>query len=267
MPHLSVIIPTWNRAHTISQAIQSVLNQTYTNLEVLVCDDGSTDNTETIVKALAETDSRIYWLPGKHSGKPAIVRNCGLKFSTSPWVAFLDSDDYWLPKKIEQQFFLLERFHCRAACTNALSVKPKEQIERVFFRELKEKITFQDLLIGNGVICSSALVHRSVFETIGLFPEVDALGTLEDYAFWLRVATQTDFVYCAKPQLVYRDNPQDSIRAHDLEQWVQRKIIFKDFLHWNQQQRKKQPSIKKYSTAARWRFWKEIYTHLHDKLK
>src|SRR4051794_13419670 len=101
---VSVIIPTWNRAATLGPAIQSVLNQTYPPREVLVCDDGSTDNSVDVVAQL--DDQRIRWLPGGRGGRPAIPRNRGIGAATGEWLAFLDSDDEWLPDKLERQLGL-----------------------------------------------------------------------------------------------------------------------------------------------------------------
>ena len=92
-PSVSVIIPTWNRAHTLPRAIESVLSQSLPILEVLICDDGSTDGTAEAVMAMARQDPRIRWLPGERGGRPAIPRNRGIRESRGEWLAFLDSDD------------------------------------------------------------------------------------------------------------------------------------------------------------------------------
>ncbi len=92
---VSVIIPTWNAAATIKTAVLSALRQTYPPLEILVCEDGSTDNSKEIVESL--NDARVRWLTGPHAGQPAIPRNRGIRKATGQWLAFLDSDDEWLP--------------------------------------------------------------------------------------------------------------------------------------------------------------------------
>ena len=98
---VSVIIPTYNRQHTLLAAIQSALSQTLPPLEVLVCDDGSTDGSAEAVAAL--DDPRVRWLTGPHAGYPAVPRNRGLREARGEWVAFLDDDDVWLPEKLAVQ--------------------------------------------------------------------------------------------------------------------------------------------------------------------
>lgn len=96
---VSVVIPTYNRENTIESSVRSALNQTYPVEEVLVCDDGSTDHTESIVRSIE--DDRVKWLPGRHWGRPAPPRNRGLQVATGQWLAFLDSDDEWDNNKVE----------------------------------------------------------------------------------------------------------------------------------------------------------------------
>src|SRR5262249_7122187 len=100
-PSVSVIIPTWNRAATVMAAVESALAQTHAPLEVLVCDDGSSDDSAQRVGALP--DPRVRWLPGPRGGRPAIPRNRGIAAARGEWLAFLDSDDEWLPDKLERQ--------------------------------------------------------------------------------------------------------------------------------------------------------------------
>ena len=91
-PLVSVIMPTWNRASIIEDAIRTVLDQTYANFELLVCDDGSTDNTHEILQAF--DDERIKWLPAEeNSGKPSVPKNRGINKCQGEWIAFVDSDD------------------------------------------------------------------------------------------------------------------------------------------------------------------------------
>ena len=108
---VSVIIPVWNAERTLKATIDSVLNQTIDVTEVLVCDDGSTDSSEEIVKNYS--DSRVKWLTGRRGGRPAIPRNIGINNAKCDWLAFIDSDDVWLPNKLEKQFIQLNLFHSK----------------------------------------------------------------------------------------------------------------------------------------------------------
>jgi len=246
MSNVTVIIPTWNRADTIEKAVRSALDQTIPPLEVLVCDDGSTDDTEQIVKSIG--DERVKWIPSPHSGRPALPRNRGIRESKGEWLAFLDSDDAWLPDKLEKQLNLAKKIGCRAVCSNAHRLVPEKGRQGELLSWKRERITFNDLLDINLVICSSSLVHRSIFEQALGFPEEPCLTAIEDYSLWLRVVTQTDFAYVKKPLLIYRDAPDNSIRNPDATTvWMQRKFVLSNFLDWSE---KKKVSIE-YMAKAR----------------
>src|SRR4030043_1337098 len=103
-PTVSVIIPTYNRAHLVGRSIRSVLNQTYQDLEVIVVDDGSKDNTAEIVRGI--TDPRIVFLKHEKNRGVSAARNTGLKAARGKYIAFQDSDDEWLPQKLEKQLEL-----------------------------------------------------------------------------------------------------------------------------------------------------------------
>ncbi|WP_054694475.1 glycosyltransferase family 2 protein [Geotalea toluenoxydans] len=110
MPKVSVIIPAYNCERYIGQAIESVLCQGVRNLELLVVNDGSTDGTLSIVKFLAEKDSRIRVLSQANSGKPAIARNVGIRQSSGEFICFLDADDLFFPRKLEKQLDVFRRY-------------------------------------------------------------------------------------------------------------------------------------------------------------
>lgn len=231
---VSVIIPTWNRAGTIEQAVRSVLSQTMTLLEVLVCDDGSTDDTEQIIEAIG--DPRVRWIRGSRGGRPAIPRNHGIAESLGEWLAFLDSDDEWMPEKLEKQLASAERLNAKAACSNAHRLIPNKGIDGVLLSWNKDRVEFSDLLLENRIICSSSLIHRSLMDAAEGFPEEEKFRAIEDYALWLRVATLTDFAFVNEPLVVYRDDPVNSIRnvftAADI--FEQRRRVFENYLTWGQ---------------------------------
>ena len=98
---ISVIVPTYNRADLISETIESILNQTYKYFELIIVDDGSTDNTEEVIRKFK--DSRIKYIKTDNWGGPARPRNTGIKKTKGEYIAFCDDDDIWLPKKLEKQ--------------------------------------------------------------------------------------------------------------------------------------------------------------------
>lgn len=229
---ISVIIPCWNNESTIKRAINSTLNQTFLPLEVLVCDDGSTDKTKEIVKSIHSP--LVKWLDAKnHSGRPAVPRNRGLKKSKGGWIAFLDSDDEWLPGKLEEQIFATRKTGCLAVCSNAYRKTNNSSRKTRYFDFPEKHLTLGNLLITNLVICSSMMLHHSIIKHAKGFPENNNLKSVEDYAFWLRIAAQTKILYLSQPLVIYDDNPQISIRSkvHTNYRLLKMRVL-KNFLFW-----------------------------------
>lgn len=227
---ISVIIPTWNRAHLLKRAIKSALNQSLSPLEILICDDGSTDDTFKMIKSFK--DKRIKWITADHLGLPAVVRNRGIKESKGEWIAFLDSDDEWFPKKLEKQMTLARQTECLAVCCNAYSVNLNGQRKK-YLDCTKKILTFSDLIKVNYVILSSAVIHRSLLSKCLGFPEGHKFRNAPDYAFWLRVLTQTNIAYLDEIFVNYLDEPNKSIRRFAKNPYLLKKIILEDFLHWS----------------------------------
>jgi len=195
-PTVSVIIPTYNRAHLIGRAIQSVLNQTYQNFEVIVVDDGSTDNTEEIVKGF--NDSRICYIRHSENRGASATRNAGIEGAHGEYIAFLDSDDEWLPEKIKRQMQAFERSDPQVGViyTGAIFVNQHgEAIAGYEAPELRGSV-LRELLISNQIRGggSSVVAKRDHLNRIGGFDE--ALPACEDWDLWLRLARicQFDFV-------------------------------------------------------------------------
>ena len=227
---VSVIIPTWNRADTLVAAINSALVQTLPPLEVLVCDDGSTDDSQQRVAALDHP--RVRWLDGPRAGRPAIPRNRGIAAARGEWLAFLDSDDLWAADKLEAQMRSVQRSGYKACCTDAWRVVPGETHPTPLLGGEDRVLDFAQLVLDNRVICSSAFVHRSLFHEAEGFPEPPDLKAIEDYALWLRLACLTSFDYLAARLVSYADNPAQSVRAHDRNVWAQRALVLRDLHGW-----------------------------------
>lgn len=260
MNRISVIIPTWNRMDTIGRAINSALSQTLSPFEVLVCDDGSTDNTKDVVESFR--DSRVRWLPGPHCGQPAMPRNRGIKKSRGTWLAFLDSDDEWLPEKLEWQYRLAEASGCNAVCSNAFRFRPRGGIQGEILDWESDRISFDDLLSLNLIVCSSALVKSDLIDAAEGFPEKPQLKALEDYALWLRIATQTHFAYVKESLVIYSDAPENSIRREDERVRIQQQRVLSDFMEWGGRESISQD----FMTKARGKIWelraKRLTTYL-----
>lgn len=239
---VSVVIPTFNRVALLERAIRSCLAQTVPVMEILVCDDGSTDGSEAMVRALG--DHRVKWCGGERGGRPAIPRNRGIRHSRGDWVAFLDDDDEWLPDKIEHQLALAARLGCDAVCSNAYRMQPDGREAGLLLRTDGPRETFRSLLALNQVICSSAMVRKELLARVGGFPEDEGLIVGEDYALWLRIATLTDFALVESPLLRYRDDPDHSIRRGN-DDLMQKGNVYTDFLCWASGQRALWPFVRR----------------------
>jgi len=149
-PEISVIIPTYNRAELLKKAISSVLNQTFEDLELIIVDEASTDNTSEVVKDFMEGDNRIKYLRYKtNSGKPSIARNRGIAAAEGEYLAFLDSDDEWLPKKLEMQIKMAKNFDLDVVgCNYFLVDENGETIGKVTFPEWIRKNLLKGLMEG-----------------------------------------------------------------------------------------------------------------------
>jgi glycosyltransferase involved in cell wall biosynthesis len=227
-PTISVVIPTWNSAATLKATIESCLEQTLSSLEILVCDDGSTDHSYELVASIQ--DPRIKWIEGLHSGTPAVPRNRGLAAAQGEWVAFCDSDDQWLPGKLAKQMAALENNSCEISCTNALRKIDGIIAPQTISDWKKEFISFGDLLRGNIVVCSSVMMKRSLYTALGGFPDNIDYAGFEDYLYWLRVATKTDFAFVDEALVIYDDHPATSIRSINLSNAAIQTSVFDDFI-------------------------------------
>ncbi len=209
---VSVIIPTYNRREMLKIAINSVLAQTYTHFELLICDDGSCDGSKEMVECI--NDSRVHWIDGENSGRPAVPRNRGIKSAKGEWIAFLDSDDYWVERKLEIQIEEAKKQSVDAVCTNASLIRGNKLLKDLYFKTGTERLlSFKSIKNTNPIICSSMMLRSSVVKLAGNFPEDIKYKAIEDYALWFSASMLTDILYLAQPLTVYRDEPEESIRG------------------------------------------------------
>ncbi|MCO5191964.1 MAG: glycosyltransferase [Anaerolineae bacterium] len=194
LPRVSVIIPTYNRAHLLPEAIDSVLAQTFQDVEIIVADDGSTDTTAAVV---AQYGTQVRYVVGTHRGAAgAHARNLGLSYARGEFIGFLDSDDHWLPHKLTQQMVLLDANHdCRWCYTDAVAFDGATG--DVMYRYSETHTMAQgDVLVplfrGNFIPSITPLFHRDVFENVGTFWPTPKLT---DWDMMLRVAAQYELTY------------------------------------------------------------------------
>ncbi len=182
---ISIITSTYNNANFISQAIKSVLAQTYDNWEMIIVDDGSSDETEDVVKRFK--DSRIHYFFLKHSGIPAISRNIGIRHSRGEFIAFLDADDKWLPLKLEMQVAFL-RANPEIALVYGLSKTFGLISTDTYLKSGFSDKIFYKLIESNFIPCLTVMIRSSVLQDVGIFDEDEEIKFAEDWELWLRIS-------------------------------------------------------------------------------
>lgn len=193
-PFFSVIIPTYNRANELRRALESVSNQSLRDFEVIVCDDGSTDNTPEVAGIFADKMA-LSLVRTENWGGPARPRNIGIRAARGEWVCFLDSDDWWYPQKLETVLAFTSRadvIHHKSAVYDANGKK----LLAMKGRQLTAPV-FVDLLTGwNALHTSTVCIRKSLLEAAGGFTEEKELIAIEDFDLWIRISRLTDsFVY------------------------------------------------------------------------
>ena len=195
LPRISVLIPAYNSAQTLSAAISSAIAQTVPPHEIIIVDDGSKDDTALIAEGFGEKVQVIR----QANGGPAAARNRAAKTAAGDWLALLDADDSWLPQKLERQIAILERenFDLKIGVVHSFSGDAKGDLDR-------EPIDFDLLWQRNRVATTTVLVRREAFEAAGGFEEDRALIGVEDYHLWLRLASAGwKFALCPEVLVCY----------------------------------------------------------------
>ena len=192
----SVIIPTYNRACNLQRAIESVITQSYRNFEILVMDDGSTENIAEVVSSFA--DERIVYRWGENFGGPSKPRNRGIALANGPWICFLDSDDWWAEEKLKVCFDCInEKVDLVYHDMRIITDNPQPFSRKIVNSWQVTKPVLIDLLLkGNAIVNSSVVVRKNLLEQIDGIDESVEMIAAEDYNTWLRIGQITEqFVY------------------------------------------------------------------------
>lgn len=236
-PLISVIVPVFNREKSIISAVNSALNQSYSNIEIIISDDQSTDSTLALIKEKFSKDPKVRLLESesKNSGRPSVARNRALRVATGEYIAFLDSDDYWEPDKLALQMEAFKSYPGLAGvCSNALKVNECGEADGMLLNSVPTLLNLNELVKVNNVICSSVLAPtKLVFET-GLFPESKKLRVGEDYATWLKLACFGDIQFIDRPLVRYTYDSSNSVRDeyHYLKELRKMEAVFNDVADW-----------------------------------
>jgi glycosyltransferase involved in cell wall biosynthesis len=217
MPLISVIIPTFNRANFITKAIDSVLAQTYTNYEIIIVDDGSTDNTKDILKPYLD---KIRYIYQPNSGVSA-ARNVGIMTAIGKWIAFLDSDDRWHVKKLEMQMHLILNNNIKVCFSDVIVEHETGLIDISFSIEGHKNRVFDDpfdliLDITTCPMLSTMIIEKLLLMSNGCFDE--NMKVAEDTKLIYDLALETNFGYINCPLTIFnRDQKRDGLMNEDIK--------------------------------------------------
>jgi len=205
MDTVSVIIPTFNRKKLLQRALRSVYQQTYSSIEVIVVDDGSTDETAAMIK---ENFPKTKYLFQKNTGVSA-ARNLGIKNARGQWIAFLDSDDEWLPEKLEKQICFLNASPLSWVQTRERWIRDGKEINPGQKHQMISGMIFKESCELCLVSPSAVILQKELFDRYGFFDE--SLPACEDYDLWLRILAYEPIGLIEEPLTIHYGGHADQL--------------------------------------------------------
>lgn len=234
---VSIIIPTYNRAIYIGQALESLVCQTYSTWECWVVDDGSTDATQNIVLDYARKDARINYIkrPDNYPKGSNGSRNFGLSLCRGEFIAFCDDDDYWLPDKLEKQIPIFDKHPEVGLVTGNIEFVNSDGVRtgRVIKQTGNHGYVFKELLLKNRLSMITPILSKEVFAKVGLFNTDFTI--FEDWEYWRRVAyyypfyALDDVLACVRK---HDSNISLTVSSEPLEQYSRYCELNKSLLEW-----------------------------------
>ncbi|MGN0777515.1 MAG: glycosyltransferase family 2 protein, partial [Aristaeellaceae bacterium] len=213
-PLVSVIMPTYNCGQFIAQSIQSVIDQTVTDWELLIVDDGSTDSTGAAVKPFMQGDPRIHYMRLAHNGGPAAARNEGLRRAAGKYIAFLDSDDLWVPEKLDKQMAFMASTGA-TFCATAYDQMDERGSALPTVCLPPHKTTYRKMLrLSNPIGNSTVMYDQSVLGRL----EVPPIRKRNDFALWLKILKTTPCCMGMDDVLAHYRVRENSVSSNKLAQ-------------------------------------------------
>ena len=202
-PLVSVIISVYNCEKYIASCIESIIQQTYKNIEIIICDDGSTDKTNEIIKTYI---TKVKYIYQENQGQGA-GRNNAVQYSQGEYLAFIDADDMWYENKIELQMSMFEKDQSLAAVYSEMMIIDENQLKLGYHAKgtMKRGMIFSELLAENFIGLSSLIVKKNAFEQCGGFSEH---RYCQDFVLLLKLASKFNFDFVNKPLVSYRQHSQ-----------------------------------------------------------
>lgn len=205
MAKVSIILPTYNRAHSIKRSIDSVLLQSYTDFELIIVDDNSRDNTQEVIKGCA--DSRIRVVKNEVNLGPSGARNKGMECASGEYIAFQDSDDEWMPDKLKimMQVFADESPGMVFSSVYQQLIDGTRTKYPTGSRRISSERLYETILYNNIVATPAAIMTRECFKGTGFFDT--GMKCFEDYDYFIRVAEKYKVVHIPEPLLIQHQSP------------------------------------------------------------
>ena len=239
MPFFSVIIPLFNKEKFIEATLKSVLNQTFIDFEILIINDGSTDNSATIIEGF--DDPRIRYFLKENAGVSS-ARNDGIEKAQSNYISFIDADDYWYPDFLEEMFKIIQNYPQQKAFSAAIEIETSKKVIPASYSIVRtndcEIVNYFTASSKETVICTScAVFHKSIFEETGNFDITVKSG--QDTDLWIRLGMNYPVVFSWKilARYIYDENSLSKNKNY-----LNKKINFSKF----EQQEKTNPRLKKF---------------------
>lgn len=226
-PLVSIIMPTYNSENTIEDSINSVINQTYTNWELLITDDCSTDATLTIIKRFSKSDDRIKLLCLQSNSGAGVARNNSIAHSAGRFIAFLDSDDMWHREKLEKQVHFMLEHNYGLTYTHYVKIDANKSFLGAIHPP--QKVDYSTLLKSNVIGCLTAMYDTKILGKVFM----PAIRKRQDMALWLKILEKVDYAWCLPEELAYYLIGHDSLSSNKIKIITTQWRFYRSYLHFN----------------------------------
>ena len=220
IPRISIIVPVYNSSKFIKKTVESVTNQTITTWELILIDDASTDDSSQIIANFTKKDIRIKAIHLKKNQGAGIARNIGIKNSSGRYIAFLDSDDLWHPKKLEKQLSFMINNDYPLTYTNYKKIKESGDI--ITQIELPNKVDYKKMLKSNYMPCLTVIYDTKYFGK-QCMPEI---RKRQDYGLWLELLKKVNYAYCLQEDLALYRVRRQSISSKKIDLIIHNWFLF-----------------------------------------
>jgi len=207
---ISVVMPVYNGEDFIVDSVRSVINQTYHNLELIVVDDCSSDNSVNIIRSFVEKDSRVCLVQANGNSGAAVARNIAIKASKGRYIAFLDADDLWMPEKLEKQIAFMQENNCPFSFS--AYEKINELGDVIGKVGVPSRVTYHALLKTCVIGCLTAMYDTSHFGKV----DMPLIRKRQDFGLWLKLLKEVDFACGIKEPLAQYRVHDNSISANKI---------------------------------------------------